>query len=272
MSIPSHPLDAFQGPIRSRVGGVRGGEYAIFRGYDIHRDLKDIHWVEMLVFSVTGKRYTPAQVRVFNAMMTFTSYPDTRIWNNRVAALAGSARSTGGLAASAALAVSEAAIFGRQVDYRALDFLARAKAAKDMGEDLGKFVANDLNQHRSIAGFGRPITASDERMIPMVNLLEQEGLNDGPYLRIAREVEAILLSGRWRFSMNYAGLVAAICGDFGLSPDEYVLAAFPVFVAGMIPCYLEAREKPSGAIMALRCEDMSFSGCQARPWLEGRAT
>jgi len=261
-----HPLDDFQGPLRSRVGGIFPGERAVFRGHDIHRDLDDIHWVEMLVFSATGKRYSPGQVKVFNAMMTFTSYPDTRIWNNRVTALTGSARSTGNLAVSAGQAVSEAAIFGRQIDYRALDFLARARAAKDAGQSLADFVAADLARHRSIAGYGRPLTAKDERMGPMLALLEKEGLNDGPYLRLAREVEEILLAGRWRYSMNYAGLVAAIFGDFGLSPEEYYMAAFPVFVAGMIPCYMEAREKPAGAIMPMDCGAVRYVGQGPRPW------
>jgi hypothetical protein len=263
---PNHPLDDFQGPLRTHVGAIFPGERAVFRGYDIHRDLADIHWVEMLVFSATGKRYTPGQVRVFNAMMTYTSYPDSRIWNNRVAALAGSARSTGNLAISAAQAVSEAAIFGRQIDYRALDFLTRARAAKERGENLAEFVVADLARYRSVAGFGRPLTAKDERMVPMLALLEEEGLNDGPFLRLAREVEAVLLAGRWRYSMNYAGLVAAIFGDFGLTAEQYVLAAFPVFVAGMIPCYQEAREKPAGAIMPLRCEEVEYVGPVARPW------
>jgi hypothetical protein len=260
------PLDSFQGPIRSRVGSFVPGERAVFRGYDLHRDLGNIHWVELLFFSASGKRYTPAQVRVLNAMMVFTSYPDTRLWNNRVAALAGSARSTGNLAMSAAQAVSEAAIFGRQIDYRALDFLTRARAVKERGEDLSEFVSIDLASHRSIAGFGRPITAKDERMAPLLKLLAEEGLDQGLFIQVAREVEAVLQARRLRISMNYAGLAAAVCGDFGMTPEEYYLGAFPVFVAGMIPCYLEAHEKPAGAIMPLRCEEVEYVGPVARPW------
>src|SRR5574337_1135164 len=94
--------------------------------------------------------------------MTFNSYPDTRIWNNRVAALAGSSRSTGNLALSAGQAISEAAIFGRQIDYRALEFLVRARATKERGDDLEAVVSADLQRYRSIAGFGRPMTARSE--------------------------------------------------------------------------------------------------------------
>lgn len=266
----SHPLDGFQGPIRSRVGGVFPGERAVFRGYDIHRELKEMNWVEMLYFSASNKRYTPAQVRVLNAMSTYTSYPDTRIWNNRVAALAGTARSTGNLAVSAAVAITEAKLFGGQSIYRALDFLWQAKDCCDKGDDLSKFVAGYLSKNRSIAGFGRPFINRDERMAPMLLLLAEEGFDNGFFIQLAKQVEEILRANRWRYRMNYAGLTAAICGDFGLAPNEYYLAASPAFVAGMIPCYMEACEKPAGAIMPMVSEDISYVGPAQRHWSCGR--
>jgi hypothetical protein len=262
----THPLDAYTGPLQSRVGGVVGGERAVFRGYDLHRDLREIHWVELLFFGASGRRFSPSEVRVCNAMMTFTSYPDARIWNNRVAALAGTARSTGNLGLSAAEAISEAAIFGRQVDYRALDFLFHARACHDGGGDLAAFVADHLARHRHVAGFGRPLTAEDERIGPMLALLTEEGFDDGPFLSVARRVGEILQAGRWRYRMNYAGLVAAVCGDFGLTPEQYSLVAFPAFICGMIPCYQEAREKPAGAIMPIPCDAINYNGAPPRRW------
>ena len=56
------------------------------------------------------------------AIWTHTSYPDARLWNNRVAALAGTARSTGTLGIAAALAVSEAKIYGGAHNLRAANF------------------------------------------------------------------------------------------------------------------------------------------------------
>lgn len=261
-----HPLDAFAGPLRTRVGGVIPGERAVFRGHDLHRDLPDIHWVELLLFAVTGRRFTPAEVRVCNAVLTFTSYPDSRIWNNRVAALAGTARSTGNLAVSAALSVSEATLFGGQVCYKALDFLAKARDCGDRGEDLAAFVAGHLARHRHVPGFGRPLKDRDERIAPMLALLAEEGLDDGPFLCLARRVEEILQAGRWRYRMNYAALVAAIYGDLGLTPEQYYLAVFPAFLCGMHPCYLEARQKPAGAIMPIRCDAMNYDGAAPRQW------
>lgn len=266
MSTPSHPLDAFQGPIRSRVGVARGGEYAVFRGQDIHRDLADINWVEMYVFGVTGRRWCEADIRIINALMIFTSYPDSRIWNNRVAALAGTARSTGALGVSAAQAVSEARIFGGQIFLRALDFLRRAQAHVGQGGELESFVAEFLAKHRSIAGFGRPLVAGDERIPPTWALLAREGRDQGPLVSLVRRVETILQAGRWRLRMNYAALAAATFGDLGMTPWEFYFAAYPAFLPGMGPCYQEALEKPVGAFMPLACTGLNYTGPAPRTW------
>lgn len=266
MTTTNHPLDAFQGPLRTRVGAARGGEYAIFRGQDIHKDLVDIHWVDLYFFAVTGKRFSPAQIKVFNAFFGFTSYPDSRIWNNRVAALAGATRSTASLAVSAASAVSEANLFGGQSVGRALEFLQRAIRSIEDGEELEGFVVRYLSRHRNISGFGRPLTARDERIEPMLSLLTREGFEAGLHLRTLIQVEQLLQAGRWRYRMNYAGLTAAVWGDFGLTPSEAYLGSYPAFIPGMVPCFLEALEKPAGAIMPVSCNGLSYTGPTARDW------
>ncbi len=106
------------GKLRSRVGGCVVGSHATFRDKDLHTDLADASWLEIYLFGITGRRFSKPQLHLLDTMWAYTSYPDARIWNNRVAALAGSTRSTGNLAISAALAVSEGAIFGRGIDMR----------------------------------------------------------------------------------------------------------------------------------------------------------
>ena len=111
MSHP-HPLQAHVGVLRTRVGGAFPGSRAVFRGHDLHQDptVRNLTWVELCAFGITGRRITRDQARVIETMWVWTSYPDARIWNNRVAALAGTTRSTPNLAISAAQAVSEATI------------------------------------------------------------------------------------------------------------------------------------------------------------------
>ena len=83
------------GRLKTRMGAFFPGERVVYRGHDLHVDLKDMDWIELYVFGITGRRFSPEQLRLMHALWVNTSYPDSRIWNNRVAALAGSAHSRG---------------------------------------------------------------------------------------------------------------------------------------------------------------------------------
>jgi hypothetical protein len=254
------------GKLKSRMGGFVPGSHAIFRGHDLHADLKDLDWVALYVFGITGRRFSAAQIRLMNAIWTTTSYPDARLWNNRVAALAGSARSTGNLGISAALAVSEASIYGAGIYVRSIEFLLGAQRHVDAGGAIADFARQELAKHRSIAGYGRPLTSADERIAPMMALVRELGFADGPYLRLAFAVEEVLLAGRWRLRMNYGALAAALAADMGLTPREYYLFVFPAFLAGMAPCYIEAAECPEGSLFPVPCTHIVYEGMAKRPW------
>jgi hypothetical protein len=259
-------LEQHVGRLVTRMGAIFPGERAVFRGHDLHTSLKDMDWLELYLFGITGRRFTPQQMKVLQAIWVYTSYPETRIWNNRVAALAGTARSTGSLGIAAALAVSEAQIYGGGVVLRAIEFLSRAKICVDEGANLKELVRTELDQQRGIAGYGRPIASGDERIAPMRALMREQGLDAGPHLKLAFEVEKILLAGRWRLHMNYAALVAALGADFGMSPREFYLFMITVFLAGMPPCYLDAAEKPEGQLFPLPCRMMLYEGVAHRRW------
>ena len=265
-------LEQHVGKLVTRMGAFFPGERVVFRGQDLFTTLGDMDWLELYLFGITGRRFTPQQIKVLHALWTYTSYPDARLWNNRVAALAGTARSTGNLGIAAALAVSEAQIYGRGIDLRASEFLTRAKTRVDAGADLTELVRAELKQQRSIAGYGRPITAGDERIAPMMTLVREQGLDGGEYLRLAFELEKILLAGRWRLHMNYGALVSALAADFGLSPQEYYLFMIPAFLAGMPPCYLDAAEKPEGLLFPLPCRAMLYEGVAHRHWDTAKTT
>jgi len=260
------PLEAHAGRLRTRMGGAFVGQRAVFRGRDLHADLADMEWLALYVFGITGERYTPAQLKVLHAIWVYTSYPDARIWNNRVAALAGSARSSGTLGVAAALAVSEAEIYGRGIDIRAARFIQRARQVQADGADLDGCVRDELQRHRAIAGYGRPIAAGDERIAPMLRLVEQQGLAGGAHVRTALAVEQHLQAGRWRLRMNYAALAAALTADMGFTPRQHYQFTFPAFLAGMQPCYIEASEQPPGTLLPLACDHIAYEGPAPRRW------
>jgi hypothetical protein len=228
--------------------------------------LKDIDWIDLYAFGVTGRRLTPEQLRLMHGFWTYTSYPDARLWNNRVAALAGSVRSSVYLGLAGALAISEASIFGGGVFARCLDFFIDTRRRVEAGDDLNDCLRDELDAHRSIGGYGRPIHNGDERNQHLLALAASLGLDQGPYLRLAFAVEDALLAGRWRMKMNYAALVAALGLDVGFTKSEFCVVMFPTFLAGMPPGFVEAKERPEGALFSLSCRDISYEGKSRRPW------
>ena len=149
---------------------------------------------------------------------------------------------------------------------RAIDFLIRTREQLDEGGTLADCVGLELETHRSIAGYGRPLINGDERIQPMLALAQSLGLDQGPYLHLALAIEEFLLAGRWRMKMNYGGLAAALAADLGLAPREYHLFVFPAFLAGMQPCFIEASERPEGALYPISCADMLYEGRPQRSW------
>ncbi len=257
------------GVLKSRMGAFFPGSHVMFRGHELHVDLKDMDWVELYVFGITGRRFSPEQLRLMHAIWTYTSYPDARIWNNRVAALAGTARSTGNLGVSAALAVSEAHIYGRGNEVQAISFFLSTQKALDAGGELADCMREEMRNFHRIAGYGRPLINADERIEPTMNLARSLGLSDGVHVRLAYTVERNLLNSGRNLKMNYGGLVSALGADFGMSPSEFYAFMFPSFLAGMQPCYIEASERPEGTLFPLSCDRISYEGLAKRPWAAG---
>lgn len=253
------------GRLTTRVGACYPGSHANFRGHDLHRDLKDLDWVELYIFGITGRRFSEAQVRLLHAIWVYTSYPDARLWNNRIAALAASARSSSNLGMAAAIAVSEASVYGGRAGLQAMQFLMRARAALDSGTELPTFVQTELKARR-IYGYGRPINSVDERIPWMMALAKELGVHQGRHLTLAFDVEKILLPQYPKLRMNYAALHAALIADLGLSLREYQLLRVPAFMAGMAPCSVEAAGKQQGAIFPIPCTAITYQGAEKRAW------
>jgi citrate synthase len=251
----------------TRMGLVFPGERVVFRGKDLFHELKDMRWMELLLFGITGRRFSAQQIRLFEGVWTTcTSYPDPRIWNNRVASHAGSARSTATLAISASIAVSEAKIYGGQPVIKSIDFLLKTKVKIDSGMALSKIVSDELAQQRGIPGYARPIIQVDERINPLLQLAKDLGYANSPFIKLAFDVENFLIEGRWRMRMNIAALIAALAADQGLSSEEYYQYMLLCFTGGMFPCFIDAKNKSEGVFLPLPCNRVSYIGKNVRCW------
>lgn len=253
----------------TRMGGWFRNERVVYRGQDLHNDLMDMSWMELYLYGITGRRFTEAQLKVLNAMWVFTSYPDPRIWPNRVAALAGTARSTGSLGLSAAIGVSEATIYGGKAVIMAVDFILKVRIKLDEGHDLSEIIKQELKEYRCVYGFGRPIIHTDERRPYLMRLLEQVGMNDGTHLLLAIEIEKLLLNLKLKMYMNYGGLISALAADIGFTPRQFYLFISTIFIAGKPPCFIDALDKHEGTFFPLRCDCISYEAdMRSRSWSE----
>lgn len=243
----------------------------VLRGLDLFHDLKGISWTGLLFFAVTGRIPDQNQVLLFEGIWSIcTSYPDPRLWNNRVAALAGTARSTASLAVTAANAVSEATIYGHRPIIRSIDFLHRIQREVTDGKALSDVLQEALKKYRTLPGYGRPLARTDERIEPIMALARQLGFADGPYVKLAFSVEDILLTKRWRLRMNIAALLAGLAADQGLSASEYHHLMIFSFSGGILPCFIDASTQPEGLFFPLHCDSIRYSGNAPRTWHEPR--
>lgn len=258
-------LQQHAGRLKTKVGACYPGSHTVFRGHDLHAELKDMDWVELYVFGITGRRLNAAQVEMLHAIWVYTSYPDARLWNNRVAALAGSSRSSANLGIVAALAVSEATVYGGLAGLRSISFLIETQRKLEQGQPLEVIVLSEARARR-IYGYGRPINSTDERIPWIMALAKKLKLDQGNHLKLAFAVEEILLPQFPKLRMNYAAVHAALIADMGLTAREYQLLRIPTFMAGMPPCLVEAAGQPEGALFPTPCNGIAYEGVAKRMW------
>jgi hypothetical protein len=254
------------GQASSRAGGFYPGEGARVRGQPLHAHCAQRRWFDLFLFALTARQFTPPEIELLETLWTYTSYPDPRIWNNRVAALAGSSRASASLAIGAAIAVSDADIYGMGPCLAAYDLLAAHAPLDD--DALAASVTGQLRRERRLGGYGRPVVATDERIAPTMARADALGLANGPHVRTAFRIETLLLAGRWRLHMNYAALVAALCLDLGLAREDYAAYVATIFLAGMPPTWKEASQDAPGGLFPLPTSMIEYEGVIARKWPE----
>jgi len=262
------PLEEYEDNLTTAMGAWFPGQRVVFRGKDLFSELVDLVWLQLIFFSINGKVYEDKHLKFMNAAFVIcSSYPDPRIWNNRVAAFAGSVRSTASLALSAATAVSEATAYGRRPDLRSHDLFVRAKSYLDGGGDLGEFVELELKKYRGIAGYGRPLIQEDERIQPLLAMAKKCGVDNGTHLQISFKIENYLKEKRRRMQLNVAGLLAAIMADIGTSSREHYLCCVLAFAAGNYACFLDAETHQEGSLFPLSVKRINYQGSDERVWV-----
>ncbi len=249
----------------TRKGKAFLSERVVVHGKDLHKELGDYQWIHLYLYAILGRDPGENVAKLFNAYWISSSYPDASIWPNHVAALAGTVRSTASLSLMAGLSISEASIYGRRPEVRALDFFYRAADYLDNGGTLSDFVQKEKSAGRTLYGYGRPLASTDERIPYMLAKAKEFGLDGGRHLQIALDVHRYL-NEKYGYSMNVAAVHAGLAADVGLTCQEYQLFLSPGFVTGMAPCYQDARDRPEGSFFPVRCSNVVYHGPAKRAW------
>ncbi len=248
---------------RTGMGAWFPGERVVLKGKDIFTELENVSWIEYLLRGITDKNdeeLSKLAKLIEGSWRICTSFPDPRLWNNRICALAGTVRSTGNLGIAAGMAVSEATIYGLKPIKGGMDFLFRAKNALKNGSTIEELVKAELKAYRVVPGYGRPVTDKDERIGPLLKFAKAVDANIGEYTNLAFQIEEYFLNSRYKYRMNASAITSSLLADAGLTPEEYYYTAIPCFLAGMIPCYIDSLNHPLGSFFPIPTTRLRSTG------------
>jgi citrate synthase len=179
--------------ITTRMGKAFLSERVVYRGRDLHHDLNQMSWIELYAYGITGKYFNKKELEILNYIWVSTSYPDKSIWPNHITALAATARSTESLGLSIGMTVCEANLYGGTPFKVGFDYFKRAGISIKQGQKLEDFIAQEIEKHKVIYGYGRPLASTDERVRHILLFLSKMGFIRLNNLKLSKLIRSILV-------------------------------------------------------------------------------
>lgn len=255
--------DARRGRIVSRAGGWRMGVDVRIRGRRLYGELfPEVSYMQVVVLNATGRLIEPALARWFEASAIGLSWPDSRLWCNHVGALAGTARVSVAPGTIAGALAADSHLYGGGRNYvRGMAFIREALALHRTGVSVPEIMARCKHREgKPVAmGYARPVGGYDERLGPMLRLQEQLGLAAGPHQELAFAIDAYLREA-FDGGMNIAGYIAAFLVDRGFDALDTQRIRCLATASGITACHADTSERPAGAYLPLRCDDIEYVG------------
>jgi hypothetical protein len=200
------------------VGPGEQGDHDI-RGRRLFAELlgkKDFFQVAAL--AIAGVELSDDDAELLGHCGVLTQLMDVRIWPltvvRRVAAR-GHGLAASVVAGMATLINPRMAVLPVAGFMRALD-----RIDEDMRGGLSLEASLDgfFRRKEKIPGVGRPVVGKDERVAPKLALFERYGRRDGPSVRLAVALDALVAQTKG-LGVNSAGYQAALLRDLGFAPN-----------------------------------------------------
>lgn len=256
--------DHYRNRIYSRKGGWKIGEAVYNHGYSMMDELVgEVSFFQLLLLNITGKIPSKNLADWLEGCFICLSWPDSRIWCNQMAALAGSAGTKPVAAVSAGIMASDSLLYGPGVIPHCMNFITESVDAKQQGFELKTIVEQQLNRTKTVPGYARPIAKGDERVIAMREVSKQLGFTPGTHELLAEEISDYL-ADTIEESINFGGYMVAFLADQGITVDELTQISALWVSAGVQACYAEAIDRPAGSYLPLRCSDVIYTGVDDR--------
>jgi len=261
-----HNEDNEHQQIKSSVGGWRIGKGVNSHGYDLLKDLVGKHsFFEVLILHATG-RLPENNFHIFveNVHLAM-SYPDHRIWCNRIASLG----ATSGLEPCSSTLLGTMA--QDSTGYGVGTLTACGQFLIKINEGLSHRTLKDLLETEikktrgkpKIIGYSRPIANGDERIAALKQVAVEQSLKTGKYEKLAFDIDHYL-TGNYNESINFSAYVSAVMLDNGYTCDEIERIYTFVVALGALACYRDYSSQDSLAFKPLKITDLEYTGKQPR--------
>ncbi len=261
------PWDKYHNKIVSSKGGWKIGEGVFNSGYDMMNDLVGHYsYMQVIVLNATGKMVSREFADWIEAVHMCLSWPDPRIWCNRLGALSASAGTSSIAATCFGILSSDSRAFGVKPVLEGTEFIQFAHQSVKNGLSVSEFVQQELKKRGgkpTFMGYARPIAKGDERIPALERVAKDRGFKPGPHLRLAYEIEQHLHE-QYDETMNINGYACAFLSDEGMTPLD-VYRIFTIAVnSGVTACYVDAADRIPGSFSPLKCEDVNYTGAAIR--------
>lgn len=264
--------EQYRGKIRNTKGGWILGEAIYNHGFSMMDELVGhTSYFQVLILNITGRLPEKNISDWTEASFICLSWPDPRIWCNKIGALAGTSRTSSTAAVSAGTLAADSRMYASGAMLEGAEFIISALNAKNNGTSTHSIVQTELarKSHKAtskaaIMGYARPLATGDERVVAMERVRNALNFPIGPHLRLAFEIENLLMDTH-NECMNILGYCAAFMADQGFTATE-ITRIYSLWVSsGIHACYAEYCDRPPGTFLPLRCDDIDYQGKAPRP-------
>lgn len=227
-----------------------------------------VSYFQVMMLNILGKLPDRRLADWLEALHICLSWPDPRIWCNQIGALAGDSRTTATAASISGILAADSVMYGQYTFIKGAEFIQTALLRHtQLGLTAADIISMEVQRNNGkmkIMGYARPLASGDERIAAMERVTKQLGFKQGDHLHLAYEIEKYL-QRNYSESMNINGYMTAFLSDQGLSPENIYRICALLVASGVTACYVDARDRPAGSFLPLRCDDIDYQGKPPRP-------